>query len=99
MAIQYRETLECPCPCQTSGGSCAMCASMEAGAGAGAGEAILITGSNNEIKKGNTRKTALSILTGALTIGGVVGILLIFYFSISIHIISTAVMARNIPST
>ena len=42
---------------------------------------------------------AMSILTGALTIGGVVGVLLIFYLSISIHIISTAAMAQNIPST
>ena len=95
MGIQHGETLECPCPCHASGGSCAMCASMEGG---GAGEAILITDSNNEMKKDNTRKTALSILTGALTIGGVVGVLLIFYFSISIHIINTAAMAQNIPS-
>ena len=50
-----------------------------------------------ETKKDDDKKTVLSILTGRLILGlGLVGILLLFYFSIANHVISTA-MAKDIP--
>jgi glyoxylase-like metal-dependent hydrolase (beta-lactamase superfamily II) len=50
-----------------------------------------------ETKKDDGKKTILPILTGRVSVAIAVGVLLLFYFSISNHIISTAI-AQNVST-